>query len=111
MSTYSCEPVGIFRLDAEGPVFLCPPIVVLGSQEDPERPAGKVIHIAWAERAEAEWHEAMLPTGMVANAAALEAILAPTGWVPVDMHWHDFIVTSAIDHLSGVVPPALAAAG
>jgi hypothetical protein len=111
MSTYSCESVGIFRLDAEGPVHLCPPIVVLGSSPDPERPAGKLIHVAWAECAEGEWHEALLPTPLVANDATLEAILAPTGWRPLDERWHEFIVESAIEHLSGIALPELAVAG
>jgi len=112
MSTYSCEPTGIFRLDPAGPVHLCPPIVVLGSSPDPERPAGKLIHVAWtAERADGEWHEALLPTPLVANDATLEAILAPSGWRPIDMRWHEFIVESAIEHLSGSDAPALAAAG
>ena len=111
MSTYSCEATGIFRLDDTGPVHLCPPIVVLGSRPDPERPAGQLIHLAWAERAEGEWHEALLPTQLVANDATLEAILAPTGWRPNDQRWHEFIVESAIDHLSGATAPALAAAG
>ncbi len=111
MSTFSCESQGIFRQDPSGPVLLCPPIVVTGASEDPMRPAGKLIHVAWATRVDGEWHEAALPTALVANDATLEAILAPTGWKPLDERWHEFIVASAIEHISGNLPAAMAEAG
>jgi len=106
MPQYLCEAAGIFRIDEEhgstgAPVHLCPPIVVLGATDDPQRPAGKLIHIAWAERGDsAVWEEAHLPTHLVANSATLEAILAGSGWKPLDDRWHDFICASAIEHLS-----------
>ncbi len=116
MPQYLCEAAGIFRLDDQGtagPVHLCPPIVVLGASDDPQRPAGKLIHLAWAERGDApNWDEAHIPTHLVANSATLEAILAGSGWRPIDDRWHDFICASAIEHLSETSTlPSLAAVG
>ena len=111
MSTYSCEATGIFRLDPSGPVHLCPPIVVTGASPDPERPAGQRLHLAWASQVDGEWQEMAIPTPLVANDATLEAILAPTGWRPLDPRWHEFIVASAIEHLSGTATVELAAVG
>lgn len=104
MPQYLCESAGIFCLEASGPVHLCPPIVVLGADNDPQRPASKLIHLAWATRGDAAvWEEAHLPTHLVANAVTLEAILAGSGWKPIDDRWHDFICASAIEHLSETI--------
>lgn len=101
MPQFICESAGIFRIDDGAPVHLCPPIVVLGSSDDPARPAHKLIHLAWAERGDAAvWEEAHIPTHLVANSAALEAILAGSGWQPLDDRWHEFICAGAIEQLS-----------
>jgi hypothetical protein len=96
MSTYSCAADGIHRVDDHGSTLLCPPIVVLAIADDPERIAGKRIHVAWATAADAQWHEAWLPTAIVANDAALEAVLAADGWRPHDQGWHEAVIANAL---------------
>lgn len=101
MPQFICEAAGIFRIDDTGPVHLCPPIVVLGVSDDPTTPAGKLIHLAWAERGDAaNWEEAHIPTHLVANSATLEAILAGSGWRPIDERWHEFVCAGAIEYLT-----------
>ncbi len=101
MSTFACESEGIFRITANGTrTRLCPPIAVVGSEADPERPLGRLVHLCWATHADATWHEMKLPSSVVARAALLEGVLATTSWFPEDDAWHDFICSIAIDHLT-----------
>ncbi len=102
MSAYACEPDGIYT-DIDGRMQrLCPPVAVLGTLPDPLRPAGKLIHLAWTEHADqGEWHEAHLPSPMVANSATLEAILGGTGWYPIHDGWHSAVCDAVLPFLQG----------
>ncbi len=101
-STFACEADGIYRFNAEGsPERVCPPIIVVGSSDDdnPTRPMGKLIRLAWTDHADHPWQEASVPSPIVADAERLAAYLAKRGWLPEGDGWHDFICHAAIQHL------------
>lgn len=100
-ATYAREPEGIYRVDAFGRTFLCPPLIILGRRPDPERPTGKLVTVAWADHAETgTWFEAEVPSVILGDAEAIGTILARSGWAPDHEEWFDYLCTAVLENFA-----------
>ncbi len=98
---YAREPDGIYRVDAQGRTFVCPPLIVLSRRPDPERPTGKLVTVAWSEHAElGEWFEAEVASPILADPDAIGPILARSGWAPAHEDWYDYLCTAVLENFA-----------